>query len=91
MSKTIANVAKILGVCCLTAIVYTFLFGTADFFVFDSSGIGGYDGAIAEVIRAVEKPMARYYNTSTYQANEYQMSNIESDVIRNSLITGYSP
>ena len=91
MSKTIAWVAKLLGVCVLTLIMYTFMFGTADFFVFDASGMGGYDGAIAQIINAVEVPMARYYNTSTYQANEYQTGILENSVRSNSLVLEYSP
>lgn len=92
MSKVILQVAKILGVCTLTLIMYTFMFGTADFFVFDAVGMGGYDGAIAEIIEAVEYPMARYYQTSTYQANEWQMNVLENEVISNNLLpTGYSP
>ena len=90
MHNFIANVAKILGVCVLTAIMYTFLFGTSNFFVFDGLGMGGYDGAIAMVVRAVEKPMAEYYRDLTYKSNEYQMDNLQGKVSSNALYS-YKP
>lgn len=90
MHNFIANVAKILGVCVLTAIMYTFLFGTSNFFVFDDTGMGGYDGAIAMVVRAVEKPMTEYYRDLTYKSNEYQMSNLQGKVSSNALYS-YKP
>ena len=91
MSKTISEVAKILGACVVTGILYVFLFGTANFFVFDSDGMGGYDGAIAMIVHAVEVPMAEYYDTSTYQANEWQMGNLKDSVESHSIVSAYSP
>ena len=91
MSKTILFVAKVLGVCVLAMVLYTFLFGTSDFFVFDAVGMGGYDGAIAMIVDAVEAPMAEYYNTSTYQGNQYQMTYLENVVRTQSIVNGYSP
>lgn len=91
MHKPIGEVAKILGVCALTSIIYLFMFGTSNFFVFDATSMGGYNGAIAMVIDAVEKPMAVYYRDLTYKANERQMDNLENSVISNSLISGYEP
>lgn len=92
MHKPILEVAKILGVLVLTTIVYVFMFGTSNFFVFDASNdMAGYDGAIAMIINAVEVPMAEYYETNTYQPNQWQMGNLENQVISKSLISGYSP
>lgn len=92
MHKPILEVAKVLGVLVLTGIIYVFMFGTSNFFVFDAGGgMAGYDGAIAMIIRAVEVPMAEYYETNTYQPNQWQMNNLENQVIGQSLISGYSP
>lgn len=91
MHKTITEVVKILGVCVVTAIVYAFMFGTSNFFVFDGTGMGGYDGAIAQIITAVERPMAIYYRDLTYTANERQMNDLDGKVRSRSLIIGYEP
>lgn len=82
MSSLIKNVAKWVGVCVMALVLYVFFFGTSDFFVFESGSdtTGGYDGAIAMVIEAVEKPMAIYYDKYTYLPNQQQMTALEKSI-----------
>lgn len=83
MSKLIKNVAKWLGVCVMALVLYAFMFGTSGFFVFASgtTDAGHFDGALAMIANAVERPMAEYYNKYTYLPNQHQMSNLEDSLI----------